>query len=209
MKNVEWLIPVIVFSVFIVGNILRILNWRNEQDKKAAARRPRVFQIPSPPPRPEPPRPPREEAVEPAYAVLPAEPVAVPPRPLGQIERQREGERLKTRPAVSAEDLQRAIRRNRARTQKRNAARVAEVVVEAVVPVVDQSPTRSLRDEAPPVAPVVAPVVFQPGVLSNTRLDPLITDLFRSPDALAQAMVLQIILSPPLCKRVPGMGASR
>ena len=41
--NVEWIVPVIVAVVFVVGNIMRILNWKNEQDKKAT-RRPREFQ---------------------------------------------------------------------------------------------------------------------------------------------------------------------
>ncbi len=43
--NFEWVVPVIVFMVFVIGNIMRILNWKNEQEKKAA-KRPREFQIP-------------------------------------------------------------------------------------------------------------------------------------------------------------------
>ncbi len=200
MRNVEWLVPVIVFSVFVVGNILRILNWRNEQEKKTAAIRPRVFQIP-PQQRPaEPVRQQNREVVETDFEVVPISPVDVPPRPLGQLDVAKPVERPRTRPTVSSEDLQRAIRRNRAKAQKRTSAgRPAEVAV--VLPVEVLTNTRSLRDELPAVVPVVVPAAAASPPLSGAGLPPLIGDLFSSPDAVAKAMVLQVIFSPPPSRR--------
>jgi hypothetical protein len=199
MRNIEWLVPVIVFSVFIVGNILRILNWKNEQEKKAATKRPRVFQVPPRQLLAEPVRQANLEVVETDFEVRPISPVDVPPRPIEQRDTPRSVERPKTRPTVSSEDLQRAIRRNRAKAQKRTgAARTAEVAV--VLPVEVTASTRTLRDEPAPVAPVIFAAAPSPP-LSGAGLPPLIGDLFSSPDAVAKAMVLQVIFSPPPSRR--------
>ena len=83
--NVEWIVPVIVGVVFVVGNIMRILNWKNEKDKKTT-RRPREFQIPKRPPVVQPVR--QSEPIPMVEAVFPAtvQRLDPPPRPLGRLE---------------------------------------------------------------------------------------------------------------------------
>ncbi|CAN5209397.1 hypothetical protein BH10PLA2_BH10PLA2_05480 [soil metagenome] len=196
MKNVEWIVPVIVFSVFVVGQLLRILNWKNEQQKKAE-RRPRVFQMPPQqrPSMPEPVRRPVTEVVEVVEVVAPVEQMEMTPRTLGQIDFPRPVERQRQRPEPTSEELQRAIRRNRAKAQKRNQARAA-VEVPIVVPLVDTTNTRSLRDEPILIVPN-APLSGTAMALSGPGMTPFLLDLFNSPDALAKAMVLQVIFGPP------------
>src|SRR5882724_11130357 len=112
-NNFEWVVPVIVAVVFIVGNILRILNWKNEQDKKIT-KRPRQFQMPN---RTEPPQAKREAetplAVEAVYPATLERPLDLQPRPLGNLEAAILA-RQKPRVTVSPEDVQKALSRNRA-----------------------------------------------------------------------------------------------
>jgi hypothetical protein len=197
MKNVEWIVPVIVFSVFVIGQLLRILNWKNEQQKKAE-RRPRVFQMPPQqrPNMPEPTRRPLSEVVEVVEVATPVDPMDLAPRPLGQIDAPRPVERKRQRSGPTPEELQRAIRRNRAKAQKKANALRAAVDVPAVVPVVDPTNTRSLRDE--PVLEIPALPSFGTAMApSGPGMSPFLLDLFNSPDALAKAMVLQVIFGPP------------
>ena len=137
-NNFEWVVPVIVAVVFIVGNILRILNWKNEQDKKTT-KRPREFQAPK---RVQPIQPNREAetplTVQAVYPTAVQRPVEPPPRSLGNLEAAFAA-RQKPRPVVVPEDVQKALRRNRDKAQKRNnGSRV--VVEEVVVPVVVPAP---------------------------------------------------------------------
>jgi hypothetical protein len=198
MRNFEWVIPVIVFSVFVVGNILRILNWKNEQEKKAAARRPRVFQVPPPSGQPGSEEPMRVVALD----VLPANstrPIDLPPRPLRQIDMPRPMARERPQAPVSAEDLQRALRRNRAKVQRRATSSRVEPELPVVVPIVESVSTRMLRNE-PPAQPS-GPPAGVPNLPAGQGMAPLLGDLFNSPETLTKAMVLQMIFSPPLSKQ--------
>jgi hypothetical protein len=203
-NNFEWVVPVIVAVVFIVGNILRILNWRNEQVKKAA-RRVRDFQ---PPQRTEPaPEANPESAtplvVEPVYPSMFDRPVDLPSRPLGNLEKAMAA-RQKARAAVLSEDVQKAIRRNRAKAQKKAAA-ARPVVEEVIVPVVLPASTRQTRGDAPPPPTVVVPEGGPPAATAQAMTN-VVADLFKSPDSVARALVLQVIFSPPLCRRGPQAG---
>jgi hypothetical protein len=201
-NNFEWVVPVIVATVFIVGNILRILNWKNEQVKKAA-RRPREIQLP----RRTEPAPASSETpltVEPVYSAAVERPVELPSRPLGNLEKAIAA-RQKARAAVLSEEAQKALRRNRAKVQKKNnASRV--VIEEVVLPAVVPASTLPPRDEAPPPATVVVPEGGLPAATGQAMTN-LVADLFKSPDSVAKALVLQVIFSPPLCRRGRNAGA--
>jgi hypothetical protein len=204
-NNFEWVVPVIVAMVFIVGNILRILNWKNEQTKKVI-RRPREIQLP--PKRTEPAQTALDTAapltVETVYPLV-LEPTAqLPSRPLGNLEKTIAA-RQKARAAVLSEDVQKALRRNRAKAlKKNNADRV--VVEEVVVPVVAAPSTPQARDDMPPPPTVVVPEGGPPAATAQAMSN-LVADLFKSPDSVAKALVLQVIFSPPLCKQGRQAGA--
>src|SRR5438552_887162 len=121
MNKFEWVVPVIVAIVFVVGNIMRILNWKNEQDKKAA-RRPREFQAPRRPPTAQSSR--ESDSPVMVEAVFPASQRSVdpPPRPLGRLESVQPPVRQRPQSVDLSEEVQRAIRRNRAKSQKKNNA---------------------------------------------------------------------------------------
>jgi hypothetical protein len=197
-NNFEWVVPVIVAVVFIVGNIMRILNWKNEQEKKTV-KRPREFQAPK---RAQPVQTGRSAempmVVEAVYPSASGRPAELAPRPLGALEAAF-ASRQKPRAVVLPEDVQKALRRNRAKAQKKtNGSRM--VVEEVVLPVVVPTAPRQTRDDVPNVPAVVTPEGGPPGATALAMSD-LVTDLFKSPDAVAKAMVLQVIFSPPLCKR--------
>src|SRR5207248_11108879 len=117
MNKFDWVVPVIVAIVFVVGNIMRILNWKKEQDKKTA-RRPREFQVPR---RTSPAQATREsEAPVMVEAVFPsAQRSPEPPRPLGRLESVQPAARQRPQSADLPDEIQRAIRRNRAKAQKK------------------------------------------------------------------------------------------
>ena len=180
MKNFEWVVPVIVGVVFVVGNIMRIINWKNEQEKKAA-KRPREFQIPRRIPSSQPAQdeapPLMVEAVFPSSVQRSVEP---PPRRVGRIETTPPI----TQPPFLSEEAQRAIRRNRAKLQKKNngaRTRIEEVIV-PVVAIADRPP----RAEAPNNPAVVVPEGGQPAN-SALALSSLVADLFKSPEARSQS----------------------
>jgi len=196
--NIEWVVPVIVAVVFVVGNIMRILNWKNEQDKKTT-RRPREFQIPRRPPTAQPAR-----ASDPPLMVEAVFPNTVqrvdpPPRPLGRLENPQPTPRQRPEQAALPEEVQRAIRRNRAKAQKKPTGPRA-VVGPTVLPVVEVLSPRMTRDDEPNVPALVVPEGGQPAT-SGLAMSSLVADLFKSPELVARAMVLQVIFSPPLSRR--------
>ncbi|HEV8058845.1 MAG TPA: hypothetical protein VGP68_03175 [Gemmataceae bacterium] len=197
MKNFEWVVPVIVFTVFVIGNIMRILNWKNEQERKAA-KRPREFQIPR---RPSAVQPTRESeppmVVEAVFPATVQRPMNQPVRP-SRLESLQPSSRQRPQPAALPEEVQRAIRRNRAKAQKKEPIRA--VVEERVVAVVAPATPRQTRDDVPNVPAVVLPEGGEPAT-SALAMSTVISDLFKSPESVARAMVLQVIFSPPLSRR--------
>ncbi len=198
MKNFEWVVPVIVFTVFVIGNIMRILNWKNEQEKKAA-KRPREFQIPR---RPSAVQPARES--DPPLLVEAVFPATVqrspnqPPRPSRLESLQQEPPRQRPQLAELPEEVQRAIRRNRAKALKKENVRA--VVQEKIVAVLAPAAPRQTRDDVPNVPAVVLPEGGEPAT-SALAMSTVVSDLFKSPESVARAMVLQVIFSPPLSRR--------
>ena len=195
--NVEWIVPVIIGVVFVVGNIMRILNWKNEQEKKAT-KRPREFQIPKRPPVVQPVRESERPLTVEAVFAPTAQRTVPPPRPLGRLESATPAQRQRPQPTAQSEEVQRAIRKNRARAQKKQYT-FREVVEPVVVPVVEVvNPRENLDREVPP-----APDFPQGGVPSTSgfAMSAFIGDITRSPDGLARAMVLQVIFAPPLSRR--------
>jgi hypothetical protein len=196
--NIEWVVPVIVAVVFVVGNIMRILNWKNEQDKKTT-RRPREFQIPRRPQAAQPVRESNPPLMVEAVFPTTVQRVDPPPRPLGRLENPQSTPRSRPEQTALPEEVQRAIRRNRAKAQKKVTS--ARVVIEpTVLPVVEVVSPRMTRDDVPNPPAVVVPEGGQPAI-SGRAMSSLVTDLFRSPEEVTRAMVLQIIFSPPLSRR--------
>jgi hypothetical protein len=195
--NVEWIVPLIIGVVFVVGNIMRILNWKNEQDKKAT-KRPREFQIPKRPPVVQPVRESdRPLTVEAVFAPT-AQRVDPPPRPLGRLQSVPPAQRQRPQLTAQSEEVQKAIRKNRAKAQRKQ-NNFREVVEPVVIPVVEVvNPRENLDRDVPP------PPDFPQGEVPSTSgfaMSSFIGDLTRSPDGLARAMILQVIFAPPLSRR--------